>query len=260
MGIINITPDSFSDGGVFLESHKAIDHALALIDAGADILDLGAESTRPGSISVPAELQVERLLPVLREIRRQSMIPVSVDTASAVVMRQVLAEGADMINDVTALADVGSAAVIAEAGAACCLMHMQGAPRTMQNNPVYTDVVAEVDEFLHKKMNWAMRQGITPENICLDPGFGFGKNLEHNMKLLRSIRLWSEHKPVLVGVSRKSMWNHLLGGRSVEDRLSASLAAAYWAAEQGVAMIRVHDVRETCDVLRVWQELRKELE
>ncbi len=260
MGIVNITPDSFSDGGLYLDRHKAVDHALKLIDAGADMLDLGAESTRPGSLPVPAELQIKRLLPVLREIRRQSNIPISVDTASASVMQQVLAEGADLINDITALADEGAARLVAAAGAACCLMHMQGSPQIMQNNPSYVDVVDEVDLFLQHRQSWAIQNGIAPASICLDPGFGFGKSLEHNMNLLGRIKRWTKVAPVLVGISRKSMWDQLLKGRSLEERLPASLAAACWAAEQGVAIIRVHDVRATRDALAVWMQLRKETE
>ncbi len=250
MGIVNLTPDSFSGDGVGNDAQRAIAHAHAQLEAGADILDLGAESTRPGAAPVAAADELALLLPVLRALRDVA-VPVSVDTRKPEVMRAALAEGAAMINDIAALQAPGAAAAVAESDAAVCLMHMQNDPRTMQANPVYGDVVAEVSAFLAARAAACVEAGIARERIVVDPGFGFGKTLAHNLALLKRL---AEFKalgfPVLAGISRKSMLGAITG-KPVEQRAAASVAAAVLAAERGAAIVRVHDVAATCDALAV---------
>ena len=251
MGVVNITPDSFSDGGRFFEPAAAIAHAHLLIDEGADILDLGAESSRPGAAPVVgADEELRRLLPVLRGLR-DATVPVSVDTIKTEVMRVALAEGASMINDINALRAPGALAAVAAGAAAVCLMHMQGTPGTMQQYPGYGDVVAEVKAFLQQRVDAVRAAGIPLERICVDPGFGFGKTLEHNLELLRHLRDFAVFGvPVLEGWSRKSSLGRITG-KPTGDRLAASIAAALIAAQNGAGILRVHDVAATRDVLSV---------
>jgi dihydropteroate synthase len=251
MGVVNVTPDSFSDGGRFLEPAAAIAHAQQLIEEGADILDIGAESSRPGAAAVVgAEEELRRLLPVLRGLR-DAPVPLSVDTIKPEVMRAVLAEGAAMINDINALRAPGAIAAVAASDAAVCLMHMQGDPGTMQQHPSYGDVVAEVKDFLQQRVDAVRAAGITLERISVDPGFGFGKTLEHNLELLRHLREFGvSGLPVLAGWSRKSSLGRITG-KPAGDRLAASIAAALIAAQNGAGILRVHDVAATRDALAV---------
>ena len=255
MGVVNVTPDSFSDGGRFLDPAAAIAHARKLMQEGADLIDLGAESSRPGAEAVvSADEELRRLLPVLRELRD---LPISVDTVKAEVMRVTLAEGAAMINDINALRAPGALAAVAQSDAAVCMMHMQGSPGTMQRNPSYGDVVAEVRAFLHERIAGAVGAGIPMERIVADPGFGFGKTLEHNLELLRDLGKFAElGVAILAGWSRKSSLG-LITGRSADDRLAASVAAALIAAQNGAAILRVHDVAATRDALLVLEAVRK---
>jgi dihydropteroate synthase len=251
MGVVNVTPDSFSDGGRFLEPAAAIAHAHRLIEEGADLIDLGAESSRPGAVAlVTAEEELRRLLPVLRGLR-DAPVPLSVDTIKPEVMRAALAEGATMINDINALRAPGAVAAVAAADAAVCLMHMQGTPGTMQQHPSYADVVAEVKAFLLERVRAARDAGIALERIAIDPGFGFGKTLEHNLELLRHLREFEVlGVPVLAGWSRKSSLGQITG-RPAGERLAASVAAALIAAQNGARILRVHDVAATREALAV---------
>ena len=251
MGVVNVTPDSFSDGGRFLSPERAVAHALALVDEGADLLDVGGESTRPGSRGVDAAEELDRVLPVIEGIRAAADVPVSVDTSKPEVMRATVAAGASMINDVRALRAQGALECVAGAGLAVALMHMQGEPRTMQRAPRYDDVVAEVAAFLSERASACEAAGIAREHIVIDPGFGFGKTLEHNLTLLRSLAvLAGTGYPVLAGLSRKSMIEGLIG-RPPGQRVPASVALAMAAAARGAALLRVHDVAATVDALRV---------
>jgi dihydropteroate synthase len=253
MGIVNVTPDSFSDGGAFLEPQKAIDHGLRLKEEGADLLDIGGESTRPGAQPVSVQEELDRVMPVLEGLR-DCGAALSVDTMKPQVMAAALAAGADMINDVKALEGSGALEEIAHSGCGVCLMHMRGVPRTMQEDPRYEDVVAEVAAYLDRRRTACIQAGIAPDRIVIDPGFGFGKTLEHNIALFNKIRLLADMAPVLVGVSRKSMIGQITG-RPVQDRLAGSVAAALLAVSRGAAMLRVHDVAQTVDAIKIWQAL-----
>lgn len=251
MAIVNLTADSFSGDGVGTDVRAALAHAERQRDAGADILDLGAESTRPGASPVPVEEELSRLLPVLCEVRTWGL-PVSVDTQKTEVMQVALGEGADLINDIAALRAPGALAAVAQSQAAVCLMHMQGEPRTMQTAPHYADVVAEVKTFLAERLAACQAAGIPPERSLIDPGFGFGKTVAHNYALLRELRqLAALGVPVLAGLSRKSMLGTVTGQPNGEARMPASVAAAVLAAERGAAIVRVHDVAATRDALAV---------
>lgn len=250
MGIVNVTPDSFSDGGAYNSPRAAIDHGLRLIEEGADMLDIGGESTRPGAIEVSETEELTRVLPVIAGLSA-AQIPLSIDTQKAAVMRAAIAEGAVMINDVNALRAPGAMEAAAESDVAVCLMHMQGAPRTMQQNPEYGDVVNEAKTFLAERILAARAAGIARERIVIDPGFGFGKSVDHNVQLLHQLGLFSElGVPVLAGLSRKSMLGKL-ANLEVDDRIFASIAAAVLAAERGAKIIRVHDVKATRDALAI---------
>jgi len=253
MGIVNVTPDSFSDGGDYLSARNAIEQGLRLRAAGADILDIGGESTRPGAQPVNAAAELDRVMPVLEGLR-DCGAAISVDTMKAEVMAAALAAGADMINDVNALQATGTLETVLNSHCGLCLMHMQGAPRTMQEAPHYDDVFGEVAEYLRQRRDACLQAGMAAERIVLDPGFGFGKTLDHNIALFKKIGTLADMAPVLVGVSRKSMIG-LITGRPVEERLAGSVAAALMAAMQGAAILRVHDVQATCDALSVWQSL-----
>ncbi|WP_374683601.1 dihydropteroate synthase [Accumulibacter sp.] len=254
MGIVNLTPDSFSGDGLASNIGEAVAQARRQIDAGADLLDLGAESSRPGATPTAENEELRRLLPVL-EALSDCGVPISVDTYKPTVMRAALANGASMINDIYALRRPDAMAVVADSNCAVCLMHMQGAPLTMQEQPAYGDVVAEVQGFLRTRVSAALAAGITRDRLLLDPGFGFGKTLQHNLELLRRFaELSLDGLPLLAGVSRKSMLGTITG-RPVEQRLAGSLAAAVLAAQRGARILRVHDVAETRDALAVWQAI-----
>ena len=256
MGILNATPDSFSDGGKFQGLEKAVERALQMVDEGADIIDIGGESTRPGADPVQALEEIERTVPIIGKIREQSDVLISIDTMKAEVARVAVAAGADIINDVSACADPNMAAVAAQTGAGLVLMHMLGSPETMQNNPEYDDVVSNVWNFLKERMASAMEQGVASEQIALDPGIGFGKTDEHNLALLNGIgKLTAAGRPVLIGASRKSLIGRLIG-RDIDDRLAGSLALAVVSAMNGARIVRVHDVKESCDAIRLVDTLR----
>jgi dihydropteroate synthase len=251
MGVINVTPDSFSDGGVHLDPDVAADAARQMIHAGAAIVDVGGESTRPGSEAVSLKEELRRVVPVLE--RLEGEVPVSIDTSKAEVARRALALGAELVNDVTALrGDAELAAVVAESGAYLCLMHMLGEPRTMQEDPRYDDVVSDVRAFLEERVSFAVAAGIPEERICIDPGIGFGKTVEHNVELLGRLgELAAIGRPVLVGVSRKRYHGRLLGDPAATvGPVSASVAAAAAAVASGATIVRVHDVPETVEALR----------
>jgi len=251
MGVLNVTPDSFSDGGKFADPEAALAQARAMVEEGAAIVDVGGESTRPGAQPVPEAQELERVLPVIERIRAALDCAISVDTMKPGVMRAACAAGADLINDVLALRAPGALEAARDTGAAVCLMHMQGEPRTMQQAPRYADVVAEVRGFLEARVAACVNAGIARERIVLDPGFGFGKTLEHNLQLLAGVdRLTAMGFPVLVGVSRKSMFGQLLG-RPADQRIPGGIAAAALAAWQGARIVRTHDVRATMDALKV---------
>jgi len=250
MGVVNVTPDSFSDGGRYLDADAAIAHARRLVDEGADIVDVGGESSRPGAAPVPAARELERIAPVL-EALAGGAVPVSVDTAKPEVMREAIGLGASMINDINALRAPGAPAAVAGADVAVCLMHMRGEPRTMQEAPRYADVVGEVRSFLAERAAAAVAAGIAPDRIVIDPGFGFGKTVAHNRALLRSLdALAALGYPVLAGLSRKSTLGRITG-RPAGERLAASVAAALLAVERGARILRVHDVAGTRDALKV---------
>ena len=250
MGILNVTPDSFSDGGRFVDVARAVEHGLAMVAAGADIIDVGGESTRPGAQAVSEADEIDRVIPVIAALVAAG-IPVSVDTSKAAVISAALSAGAAMINDVRALQEPGALLAAANGTAGICLMHMQGAPRTMQQDPHYTDVVREVRDFLSSRVDACVESGIARERIVIDPGIGFGKRLEHNLALLAALpELQQLGLPVLIGVSRKSMLGALLG-RGVEQRLAGGIAIATAAALAGAGILRVHDVAETVDAVRV---------
>lgn len=251
MGIVNLTPDSFSGDGAAGNSQAAIDQAHRQLAAGADLLDLGAESSRPGATPTPIDEELRRLTPVLSALRDCS-VPISVDTYKPEVMRAALDLGATMINDIYALRMPGALAVTASNNCAVCLMHMQGQPLTMQQQPHYADVVAEVQGFLAERVVAAVQAGIGRDRLLLDPGFGFGKTLEHNLTLFRALDSFAGFDlPLLVGVSRKSMLGGITG-RPLEQRFAASVSAALLAAQRGARILRVHDVAETRDALAVW--------
>jgi dihydropteroate synthase len=251
MGILNVTPDSFSDGGRFLEPQAACDHALAMEADGAEFIDIGAESTRPGAKPVPARTQLARLLPVLRLLKRRARVPVSIDTTSAAVAEAALKEGAGMVNDVTALSDPKLARLVARAGVPCVLMHMQGRPRTMQENPQYRDLMAEVVEFLGRAVERAVRAGVERSQVIVDPGIGFGKTVEHNIEILRRLaELGSLGRPILAGPSRKRFIGALTGAGPAE-RLEGTIAACVRAAANGANILRVHDVKPVVRALKL---------
>ena len=253
MGILNVTPDSFSDGGRFVTPDDALRQAERMIADGADLLDVGGESTRPGAAAVELAEELERVIPVIECLVAQFDVPVSIDTSKPEVMRAAVTAGAALINDVNALRAPDAIATVADLGVPACLMHMQGEPRTMQHAPQYDDVVADIVDYLGARVAACEDGGIARSRLLLDPGFGFGKTLEHNLALLAGLREFARlGLPVLVGISRKSMLGALTG-REVGDRVAASVAAALMAVERGAAIVRVHDVAPTVDALRVWQ-------
>ena len=253
MGVLNLTPDSFSDGGRFASLDAAITQAEHMIEAGVDIIDIGGESTRPGSDPVSVDEELRRVMPAIFALRDCGK-PLSIDTRRTEVMREAVATGVDMVNDISGFRAEGGLSLLRDSDCALCIMHMQGEPQTMQQDPHYSDVVAEVSDFLAAQAQAALDAGISRRQLCVDPGFGFGKTLEHNLRLLA--RLGQMQKslglPVLTGLSRKGMIGTLTG-KPVGERMAGSVAAALFAVEQGARIVRVHDVPETVDALRVWQ-------
>lgn len=256
MGILNVTPDSFSDGGSFNRQDIALRHAESMINAGADIIDIGGESTRPGAAEVSVEEELDRVIPILEVLRQNFATPVSIDTSKAPVMREAIIKGAAMINDVRALSEEGALYECSQANIDICLMHMQGQPRTMQTSPSYNDVVQDIAQFLQERLSVCQQVGIDKSRIWLDPGFGFGKTLQHNLTLLAHLKqLDALGCPLLVGMSRKTMIGAVLGERDVGDRTHGSVGAAVVAAMQGANILRVHDVKETVDALAIVKAL-----
>ena len=256
MGIVNVTPDSFSDGGQFTNAAQAAAHARRLIEEGADFIDIGGESTRPGSLPVPVAEERRRVLPVIERLASCG-VPVSVDTQKPELMREALAAGASMVNDISAFSAPGALEAVAESAAAVCLMHKQGDPRTMQDHPRYDDVVREVRDYLASRIAAAERAGFARSRIAIDPGFGFGKAYEHNLALLRALGEFAKlGTALLVSLSRKSMLGKITG-REVGERVFASVAAALLAVKRGAHIVRVHDVAATRDALAVWQAVGK---
>lgn len=257
MGIVNVTPDSFSDGGQHPSSSEAIDHAWHLVNSGAQILDIGGESTRPGAAPVPIQVELDRVLPVVQAMK-DAGVAISVDTCKPEVMRAVLDAGADMINDIMGMKDLEAQRVVAQhPSCGVCIMHMQGEPRTMQLNPQYHDVVLEVLEMLLSQARALEDAGVAKERLSIDPGFGFGKTIDQNLDLMRGLpRFCDTGYPVLLGVSRKSMIGGMTG-RAVDQRLSGSIAAALAGVARGARIVRVHDVAETLDAIKVWQAVEQ---
>lgn len=252
MGVLNVTPDSFSDGGRFHSPDRAVEQALRMHEEGAAILDIGGESTRPGAEEVSADQELERVIPVIESIRGRTDAVISIDTSKPKVMREAVAAGASLVNDVFALRADGALQAAAELDAAVCLMHMQGTPRTMQVNPSYDDVVSEVGEFLAGRARACVDAGIPRDRLIVDPGFGFGKTLEHNLTLLRGLGGFRDLAlPVLAGLSRKSFIGKITGS-DVDDRIPGSVAFALAAVREGAAIIRAHDVKPTVDAMKVW--------
>jgi dihydropteroate synthase len=257
MGIVNVTPNSFSDGGQFLDAPKAIAHALKLRDDGADIVDIGGESTRPGAQPVAADEELRRVLPVIEALVREGVC-VSVDTLKPEVMRAAIAAGCAVVNDVNGFRSPGAIDAVAKANVGLIVMHMQGTPETMQKEPHYDDVVAEVGAFLRSRAQALEKAGVDRTRIVLDPGFGFGKTVEHNKLLFRGLpQLAAMGYPVLAGVSRKRFIGDLTG-RGLEDRVAGSVAAALLAVQNRASLVRVHDAKETVDAINVWMQLKNE--
>jgi dihydropteroate synthase len=255
MGILNVTPDSFSDGGAWQFGDQAVRHAVDMVNAGADIIDVGGESTRPGAAAVSIAEELDRVVHIVERLRAELDVPVSVDTSKREVMLAAVSAGAGMINDVNALRAEGAVEAVLSLGVPVCLMHMQGSPRSMQHQPHYDDVVKEVKEFLLERATALVQRGFRQRDIVLDPGFGFGKTLQHNIELFRAIPALADLGfPLLVGVSRKSMLGAITD-QPVESRVYASVVAAVLAAQSGASILRVHDVQATLDGLKVWQAL-----
>lgn len=252
MGILNVTPDSFSDGGRFHDYDAAIRHAESMCAQGAQIIDVGGESTRPGSVGVAVQQELDRVVPVVEHLSRNLDVALSIDTSKPQVMREAVAAGAVMINDVNALRATGAVAAAAGTGAAVCLMHMLGEPRTMQDNPSYGDVVAEVRDYLEVRAGACLSGGVERRRIVIDPGFGFGKNVGHNLELLRRLGELDGEFPIMAGLSRKSMIGRLLG-LPMDRRVHASAALALIAVKNGARLLRVHDVAATVDAVRMYE-------
>lgn len=253
MGILNVTPDSFSDGGRFDKANQAIDRALQMVEEGADILDIGGESTRPGAEKVSLQQEIDRVVPIIEALTGKIDVPISIDTYKPEVMKQAVAAGAGMINDVKALREEGAMQAAAACDVPICLMHMQGEPGTMQQAPHYDDVVSDVHSFLQQRIASCAFSGIETRRLMIDPGFGFGKNLQHNLSLLKHLqRFESLDVPVLVGMSRKRMLGEILDEPDTDKRLFGGIATSVLAMQQGASIIRVHDVKPTADAVKVF--------
>jgi dihydropteroate synthase len=257
MGVVNVTPDSFYDGGLYFEPARAIERALELVAEGADIIDIGGESSRPGAHPVPAREEKRRILPVVEVLKEKKSVLVSVDTTKAEVAEAALEAGADIINDISAgRFDPRMLPLAAESGAGLVLMHMKGTPRTMQHSPRYEDVVSEVKSFLLERMDAAAAYGVSAESLLVDPGIGFGKKLEHNLALLNNLRALAElRRPLLIGISRKSFIGKILGGLDAQDRLEGTIAAAVVSHLNGAAVLRVHDLRSVKKAIAVVESI-----
>ena len=257
MGVLNVTPDSFSDGGKFFDASSAVKQAKSMVDNGARIIDIGGESSRPGALAVSLNDELNRVIPVIKALQGEINVPISIDTSKPEVMEQAVKSGASIINDVNALRADGAVEMAAKLKTDICLMHMQGSPRTMQKNPNYDDVVADIKRFFKERIKVCEAAGIELSSITLDPGFGFGKNLGHNIALLKNLSEFHEFGvSILAGLSRKSMIGTLLGDKDVDSRMIGSVTAALIAVENGADIIRVHDVSETSDALKVWQQIK----
>jgi len=257
MGIVNVTPDSFSDGGSWLAKDAAVEHALELVKQGADILDIGGESTRPGAEPVPVEEELRRVIPVIEALSRQTSVPISIDTMKAQVAKESLEAGAVIVNDVTACTfDADMPAVVANSDCGVIIMHMLGTPQTMQNEPTYDDCVREIQEYLDTRMDALIEMGVAPERIMYDPGIGFGKTADHNLELLSSISKLRQRRPVLIGHSRKRFLAKVIG-RPVEERLAGTIGVSIALAEQGADVLRVHDIAAVADAITAFQSLRE---
>ena len=251
MGIVNVTPDSFSDGGKFAATNLAVEHALKLVEEGADILDIGGESTRPNATPVSLQEELDRVIPVIEALVKQVSIPISIDTYKPQVMQAAIAAGASMVNDVRALQEENALQIVAKSIIGVCLMHMQGTPQTMQQNPQYHDVVNDVKAFLAARLQASIHEGVAKNRILLDPGFGFGKTRQHNISLLQNLESFVDlGQPLLVGLSRKSVLGQVTGN-DVDARLYASIAASVIATMKGAKILRVHDVKATVEALKV---------
>ena len=253
MGVVNVTPDSFSDGGSYLDPQVAIDRAKFLFEAGADIVDVGGESTRPGAEPVSLQLERERVIPVVQELSRLG-VPLSIDTQKPILMEEAIECGACLINDISGAQDPEVASIVARTNVGLCVTHMQGSPRVMQQNPSYQDVIQEVFTFLQERVLTLIRAGVNPSNIVVDPGFGFGKTFDHNLALLRNLNKFRAlGHPILVGLSRKAMLGAITNKEDPLDRLGSSIASVIFAVTQGAEIVRVHDVNETKDAILAWQ-------
>ena len=257
MGVLNVTPDSFSDGGKFFDASSAVKQAKSMVDNGARIIDIGGESSRPGALAVSINDELNRVIPVIKALQGEINVPISIDTSKPEVMEEAVKSGASIINDVNALRADGAVEMAAKLKTDICLMHMQGSPRTMQKNPNYDDVVDDIKRFFKERIKVCEAAGIELSSIILDPGFGFGKNLGHNIALLKNLSEFHEFGvSILAGLSRKSMIGTLLGDKDVDSRMIGSVTAALIAVENGADIIRVHDVSETSDALKVWQQIK----
>lgn len=258
MGILNVTPDSFSDAGRFFEDGAALQQARAMAAAGADIIDIGGESTRPGATRLSAEEEIDRILPIIEKLKEELSVPVSIDTTKADVARLAVAEGgADLINDISALQfDEFMAATVAELNVPVILMHIKGTPENMQKDPFYSDVIGEITEYFQQRIDFALSHGIKKEKIILDPGIGFGKRLQDNIAIMKNLKKFGEFElPILIGVSRKSFLGLMSGEKIPERRGAETIAASLYAAAQGAAILRVHDVDSTVKALKIWKNL-----
>ena len=258
MGILNVTPDSFSDAGRFFEDGAALQQARAMAAAGADIIDIGGESTRPGATRLSAEEEIDRILPIIEKLKEELSVPVSIDTTKAAVARLAVEEGgADLINDISALQfDEFMAATVAELNVPVILMHIKGTPENMQKDPFYSDVIGEITEYFQQRIDFALSHGIKKEKIILDPGIGFGKRLQDNIAIMKNLKKFGEFElPILIGVSRKSFLGLLSGEKIPERRGAETIAASLYAAAQGAAILRVHDVESTVKALKIWKNL-----
>ena len=258
MGILNVTPDSFSDGGRYLDVDHAIAYAHQMVEDGADIIDIGGESSRPGALPVSIDEELARVLPVIEDLANRTATLISIDTYKSAVARRALQAGAHIVNDITALGDVEMARVVAEMDAGLILMHMKGVPRTMQRSPVYHDLIDEVQTFLRQRVDKAQAEGVCPDQIMIDPGIGFGKTTEHNIEILRRLDAFrSLDKPILIGTSRKSFIGRLLNLPNPDDRLEGTAATVAWAIAHGADVVRVHDVKAMCQVAQMTDAIHR---
>ena len=258
MGILNVTPDSFSDGGRYLDANRAIDHAYQMIEDGADIIDIGGESSRPGALPVSTDEELTRVLPVIDALAKGTDAFISIDTYKPPVARKALQAGAHIVNDITALGDADMAGVVAGMGAGLILMHMKGVPRTMQHSPVYQDLIPEILTFLRNRIDKAQAEGVCPDRIMIDPGIGFGKAAEHNLEILRSLDAFrSLDKPILIGTSRKAFIGKILNLPNPDDRLEGTAATVAWAIAHGADVVRIHDVKAICKVAQMTDAIHR---